>query len=303
MSDRLSWVGSIGCEGGPVLVADVDGYAKWLGATPIAKLRAIPNLPDSMKERLPARRTLHYWGQFSDELPSPFTQAGGHRYLECASEEEARAKLAELRDAVCASGDVKVSEAPHGDELHFVRKDQRQLWAELAPKSAYDEAWQSPDADEAWVHRVGPDAKGLFWAMEGSGVADVGVTADRDEIVLVRAWLGEAEDEQVAAARALVDAPREDEAESDATIDLPSGMGVFVWSPLAPFDLAGVAGPAALRSAIADSDVLPLSTKSLDDVGLAMRVAAGRYGVRLGRHEDDGWSCHWCRLRLVPTSS
>lgn len=302
--DRLSWVGSISCEGGPVLVADVDAYATWLGAIPIAKLRAIPGLPDQMKQRLPPRKTLHYWGQFSTELPPPFAWSEGHRFFECASEEEARAKLIELRTAVCAKfGDVKVSEGRDEDELHFIRKDHRQLWAELAPKSAYDEAWQSPDAGDAWVHRVGPNANGLFWQMEGGGVADVGITTDRDEIVLVRSWLsGEegTEKDEDAAVRALVETPSEDEEESGATIELASGVGVFVWSPIAPFDLTGVDGRAGLRRAIDVSDVAPLNSKTIAGVGIALRVAAGCYGVRVGRHEGDQWSCHWCRLRRIP---
>src|SRR6266403_1268694 len=98
MSKEIEWVATVGCEGGPVLVVDLPGFGQWTGAAPFAELRKVNELG---AERFANRMsTLHFWGGLMDELPAPFASDEGDANVACATEDEARAKLAALREAV-----------------------------------------------------------------------------------------------------------------------------------------------------------------------------------------------------------
>src|SRR4051812_28913539 len=61
---KLSWGATIGCEGGPVMVVDLPGFAQWTGAMGYAELRKIdPLRKEALADRM---KTVHYWGQFTD---------------------------------------------------------------------------------------------------------------------------------------------------------------------------------------------------------------------------------------------
>src|SRR5579862_6013941 len=247
----FAWVATVGCEGGPVMVVDLPGFARWTGATPYVELRKVD--PQKAKRFADKRKTLHYWGQFTDQLPAPFKQEGGHEFIECATESEAATKLAELVTAVKKTfPGVEVSEDE--EQTHFLRPDadeeDSEMWAELAPKSEYDASWQAHEEEEVWQHDLDKDVRALFWEIEGGGVADVGLSPGGDEILLVRSWLSgedETEKEEEAAARAHAAAATEDQADGGEVV-IRSGRAVVIWSPVAPFQIEGLTGPESLAA-------------------------------------------------------
>lgn len=263
-----------------MLVADVDGFVHWTGAAP---------LPGTQK-------TLHYWGQFTRELPPPFAQDGGHRFEEHASHEDAKGKARELVSAVTAAfpGAIVVDNPVDGS-WEITIPDRRRMWIELAPKSAYDAAWQAHQGDEAFSHPISPTQRALFWDTEGPGVVDLAVATSRDEVIMLRTWVNEPEQEQTI--RAFVEGRRAEETLA-ADILLATGVGVFVWSPTAAVQLVGVDGAAGLR-AIADADP-PATLRSaiIDGLGTVLRLKPGRYEATVAMHEEEEWSCRWCRLSL-----
>ncbi|MBX3189296.1 MAG: hypothetical protein KF819_19890 [Labilithrix sp.] len=276
----MKWVATIACEGGPLLVADVDGFAHWTGAA---------SIPGTQK-------TLHYWGQFTRELPPPFAQDGGHRFEACASHEEAQAKLRALVSAVRATfSGANVAERDDGS-IEIALPDRRRMWAELSPKSAYDAAWQAHQSEEAFTHPISPTQHGLFWDTEGPGVVEIAISPARDAVLMLRTWPSgdENEAEEERAVRALVE-PRSDREERAADILLSSGASVFVWSPTAAAQLADVSD---LR-ALADADPpASLRTTIFDGLGTVLRLVPGRYEATVAAHEGETWSCRWCRLTL-----
>src|SRR5688572_18193313 len=200
-----AWDGSVQCDGGPVLVSDLDTFLDWVGDAPLEMLRAHLPSDHPILARLPEQKRLRIWGNFTAELPEPFRFiGGGHRIIECASRDDARAKMIELREAVRASFDgVLADDVDTRGSFRFARRDGAQLNAQLDPNSFYDDVWQSHEtASEGYVHPI-KGVPALFWQMEGVGVADVAVSDDRSQIVIVRSWLSgddktaEAEIEQV----------------------------------------------------------------------------------------------------------
>jgi hypothetical protein len=281
----MKWVATIGCEGGPVLVADVDGFVHWTGAA---------SVPGTQK-------ILHYWGQFTRELPAPFSQDGGHRFEECSSHQDAKGKLRELVSAVTTKfPGALVVEDPHDGSCEMTIPDRRRMWAELSPKSVYDAAWQAHQSEDAFTHPISPSQQGLFWDIEGPGNVDVAVSPSKDEIVMVRTWLSGEDDtieEEERAVRALVE-KRDEREQRAADILLPSGVGVIVWSPTAAAQLVGVSGAAGLRAIAADEPPASLRSAIIDGLGTVLRVKPGRYEATVATHEDEAWSCRWCRLTL-----
>jgi hypothetical protein len=196
------------------------------------------------------------------------------------------------------------------------------MWAELSPKSEYDASWQAHSDDESWVHEFGNEARALFWELGGPGVVEVGVSSDGGEIVLMRSWVDEEEDE--AKARALVDASGEAE-EAGGELTIPSGKAIVIWSSVAPFHLEGLSGPDDLAKLGDDGKVPELATELIGGVGTVIKVKPGRWVVTLGSTENDdddlgdeetgdegddededdandgeaSWSCRWCRLKWV----
>jgi hypothetical protein len=297
--NRMSWVASVGCEGGPVMVADLHDYAQWTGAAPYAELRQMnAKYAEATKDRM---RTVHYWGQFTDQLPAPFGADGGHQYIQCATEAEAQAKLAELIAAVKkALPTVEVTE--DDDQTHILlpgKDDDLEMRAELAPKSEYDASWQANEDTDAWFHAYGK-ARALFWDIEGGGSADIGVTADATEVVLVRSWVDEDSDEKQV--RKLVDAKAANE-QQIGELAIPSGRAIVVWSPIAPFQIEGIDGPAALAKLGETGKPPELDTEMIGGIGTVIRVKPARYAVTIASTDEDeddrSWSCRWCRLTYL----
>lgn len=301
------------------MLTDLSSFAQWTGAATYVELRELsPTFAEATKDRM---STLHYFGQFTSELPAPFAAEGGHQFLRCATEAEARGKLEELKRAVKAKfPNVEISE--DAEQTHFLlpgEDEDAEMVAELSPKSEYDASWQAHEEDECWTHEFGKGQKGLFWDIQGGGVADVGVTAAGDEIVLVRSWVDEDEHEEQV--RALVDAPSAKEVAS-GEITIATGKAVVIWSPVAPFQLSGLEGPGDLAK-LGDAESPPeLDTEMIGGVGTVISVKPGVWAVSIANTDDEdddddegdddeddddddddddesSWSCRWCRLKWV----
>jgi len=94
----------------------------------------------------PTGTIFHWWGQFSDELPAPFTLPhGGHGYAEARDLEHATRVFARLRDTVLA---MKTPPAPNlklsatrewagisrtGNWYRWMLADERQMTVEFKP--------------------------------------------------------------------------------------------------------------------------------------------------------------------------
>jgi hypothetical protein len=297
MSGAIDWVATVGCEGGPVMVVDLPGFAQWTGAMPFAELS---KLDETKKQRFANRRNvLHFWGTLG---------GAGEQHVECADEKEARAKLADLRAKVKANcPDVVITE--DDEQTHFLDpKTNGELLAELEPKSEYDASWQANMDEDAWLHSFGKDARALFWDIQGGGVADVGVSKDGNELLLMRSWLSGEDDteaEEEAAARALA-TTRSDSEAATGEVTIASGRAVVIWSPIAPFQLEGIEGPEALSALGESGDPPRLATDMIAGLGTVVRVKPGRYAVTMASTDDEDdeederpWSARWCRLTWV----
>lgn len=302
----LTWVKGPSCEGGPLLVTELTNVADWFGATPFTELQK--RFPGDA--RFEASRTvLHYFGQFSGELPDPFTlPEGGHGYLDLATEDAARAKLEEFCATVV---EVKpgTSVRKHEEAARFVTPQGQHMSAELTSRqgsSQYDDAWQSGQEGEylnlAWVHSVGR-GDGLFWDLHGHGTPDVGISPTRDEIVFVDGflnWHSNTEQAEVAAMHALVDAPTPDE-ETVGEIAFTTENLIVIWSPMSIDDIEPSVDQ--ITADLADRDTLDVPGGGFRAGPTAVRLQPGRYRISVGDNENDDrdeeWSCLWCRLVKV----
>lgn len=312
MAKRMSWNATVGCEGGPLMVASAKDFARWPGALGTSR----------------PKTTLWYYGHAVDELPERFRPDpdGGHQWLHHETTEAARQTMAELRDALVAKfPDTKVTEDEF--DMHLLLPDRRAIEVKLGPQSEYDEAWQSHQEEETWTHVWGKEDafRSFFWELEGGCVVQIGVSEERDEVVMIQSWVDE-EEEDEAKVRALVEAGSAEESDSDGELVIPSGHTVFVWSPTSvlqltgfDFETLGFEGFETKLRAMAEEATPPeLETDMIAGLGTAMLLKPGRWRARVGVHESDDdsdddsagdsgdedsdsdgggdWSCRWCRL-------
>ncbi len=312
---RIQWVAQVACEyGGPAIVADVQEYAKWMGATPYA---------------VADRRVLHYWGQFTDELPGEYAQEGGHVHRRADSFDALLRDRDELLAAVRAKwSDAAITVDDEAGEAHVLLSDDRQLWIQLGPKSAYEEACdgEGPLWEHTFTTPSGREGTALFWEKEGSGDFFVGVSEARDELVLLRTWVDEEELEDTA--KAFVDAPSKFEfAGEDIELRTDDGRVVVAYSPFTWLQMVAAERFSAVAaqsqelapeeararmmelyaSLFDDRPVVVLDAGDDSDVAAAVRLRPGTYRIAAGHYdpsddddaEDAPWSCIWCRFTLA----
>lgn len=71
-------------------------------------------------------KILHWWGQFSSELPPPFTLEGGHGWKEASSLSEADDLLEELRQSIFSQW-PKTKEWAGKGWYRWMREDLKQM--------------------------------------------------------------------------------------------------------------------------------------------------------------------------------
>lgn len=311
-TSEIEWVAQVSCEyGGPAIIADVADYQKWMGSTQYPMER---------------RTTLHYWGQFTSELPGDYAQEGGHVSRKCQD----LPSLRKERDALIAAVEAKFSGATatvddEAGEAHILLPDGRQMSIEFAPKSQYEEACAGEG--EIWPHSFASktgDGHGLFWDKQGSGDFFVGVSKTHDELILLRTWVDH--DSFDATAQAAVATRHRDEQDAQGLhLVVSEGPVVVAYSPYSWLTMLGEARANALASELSDrpqqshahmqaayralvtggKDTRMLASDEDQEVAAVVTLTPGKYSTSYGNFEpedngnsDGNWSCIWCRFTL-----
>lgn len=271
---KLAWNGEIGCEGGPVLVANLDDFEQWFGSEPFA--------PSMATE-------LHYWSQFTSDLPEEWrpTGAAGHQYL--ASSDPAKSRES-LMDLLVERWPGTLFQRGDGT-WRATRPDGRTLNAALAPDSEYDSATRDMGADH--VHRFGQGGMGYLWSAS-PGLVRIDVDEKRDFLLLTQIeFANDERDVQKAhdyalAANLLSDKP-------GTQYRVTSGPVVVAWSPNSVRDVSNRlhgtdTGPSF------PGKLLDMSTEAS---GALLWLEPGLYQATPHYHEDDGWAVSCCRLQRI----
>jgi hypothetical protein len=268
------WHGDIACEGGPVLVANLDDFAQWRGSEPLAAAMATE---------------LHYWSPFTAELPAEWQPNGpsGHQYLASADPARSREALIAL---VLERWPGTVVE--HSDSVwRATRPDGSVLHAALSPDSEYDGAIRNLDTEG--LHRFGSGACAYLWSA-APGLVRVHLDPARDSLLLSQV---EFADDEVDAERAYDHALAAWSAPdaSGLRYRVTSGPVVVAWSPNSAGDV-----PQPIRA----SDAGPSLPGLLLDMSTAQSAALvwlkpGVYASTLGYHDGGSWAVSWCLLSRV----
>jgi hypothetical protein len=218
--------------------------------------------------------------------------------MHLSSHEEARGKRRQLEEWVVRRWPGTEIERL-GGATRLCRPDGALMTVDFSPASQYDAACEACEQEgamrEAWVYEWG-SYQALFWDVDGGGVVFVG--EGEGEFLVQRSWLTREEDEEEV--RALVDLPGPDEGdESGAHIFIKSGCAVLLWAPTGFAALEQVKNVSEVRALAARGGVVALSSEDLGCIGTALVVQPGLYQAAVGSHEDEEWSCRWCRLRAV----
>lgn len=268
----LGWQGDIECDGGPVLVANLDDFLQWHGSDAID----------------PALATeLLYYSPFTGELPQNWQPNGptGHQYLASADPAKSRDELIAF---MLAHWPGTVVDRSHS-QWHVTRPDGRVLRVALSPDSEYDRATRHLGNES--VHAYGDGASAYLWsAIPGR----VRVRAARDTLLLSQV---EFADDQEEAERAHQRAAALGAAAEPGSLAyrVSHGPVVVAWSPNSVRDL---------REPIAAADAGRDRPGKLLDLAFAQSGALiwlepGIYTSTMGYHEQDNYGIAWCRLRRL----
>lgn len=264
------WSSEIGCEGGPVLVANWDDFRHWHGAEPFP---------------LEARRELHLWSAFTPQLPEEFRPQGptGHQYI--ASETPAA-----LRDQLI---DVVTSKWPDAsvdrtvDTWIVTLADGRKLHAALDPASEYDRAIRNLGQEA--VHSFPPSATCYLWSVE-PGLVRVLIRPQLDRLHLAQVVFADGPSDVADAYRHAAEAKVET---TGLSYEVTAGPVVVAWSPNSVRDLSPTS-PFPPASRDATPRILDLATAGS---GASIWLEPGRYDASTGYHESETWGVNWSTLK------
>jgi|GEM_PF-2599597 len=270
----VGWSGEIACEGGPVLVVNLDDFGFWRGVEPFDSSRATE---------------LHYWSPFTPELPEHWHPNGptGHQYLASANPSLAREELMALLLNLWPGTTVDRS----GSTWRASRPDGRTLNAALSPDSEYDSATRTLGSDG--IHHFGDGTAGYLWSV-APGMVRIDVDEKRDFLLLSQVEY--ADDEhgaQEAYDHALGAAWFEAAPTKQYRVTL--GPVVVTWAPNSACDLTGP---------IDHADAEPSRSGVLLDMatagsGALLWLKPGLYESSLQYREEDSWAISWCRLQRI----
>lgn len=272
MTATTPWRGSIGCEGGPVVVMNLADFLHWRGAEP---------LPDS------ERQELHLWSPFTPELPERFRPDGptGHQYLPAAGPEA----LAAMRDelfgfvrerwpgtVVTQEFETWIARRPDGARLHVA----------FEPTSEYDRATR--DLDEVQLHRFDTARDSIVWSVE-PGTVEVVRQAPGELLLVQIRYAEDAEPRDSAIERAAAEAAGRNQA-GELTLVLEPGPVVVAWAPNSALD--GQAEILANPPSAAEPGILlDLATGGS---GALLSLPPGSYAATIGDWADDRSGAAWC---------
>jgi hypothetical protein len=128
--------------------------AKPLPAAPAGSaLAMIDKLYPGEGPTAPRGRFIHWWGQFSDQLPAPFTlKRGGHGYLEARDIEHATRLFAVLRNAVLAMKRVpRRDDDDDDDDVEDLGLEATREWAGISDDGMAWYRWMLIDGRQMTV--------------------------------------------------------------------------------------------------------------------------------------------------------
>jgi hypothetical protein len=272
-----------------VIVAAVDDYACWKGSDP-------PNSPPPTK--------VHFWGQFTRDLEARFQPNGpvGHQYFDAPDFPSALAFVDDLRAFVLSKwpgvGENR-EETLNLLKLKWTLPSGQVMRLELCPDSHYAVACNvlaGPPPLAAALVEFEPSHRALFWEPEGASLIDIGISDGGREFVLLRVWVND--DEELDVARAFIrDLPPKASDDTGGVFELRGGAVVVAWSPCELADIVNANTPAAL-TALAKGPVHLIDIRGMAAMGAVLDLSPGSYQVTTGMHDPGGgsWSCVWCRL-------
>lgn len=274
--NRPAWFDEIGCEGGPVIVADLDDFLQWRGSEPF---------DSSSATELP------YWSPFTAELPQQWQPNGpsGHQYLTCANPVQTRESLMALLTERWPGTKVDCSDST----WRAIRPDGSILNAALSPDSEYDRAIRDLGPDG--VHIYGRNASGYLWSVQ-PGVVRIDIDETRCYLVLSQVEYADDDTEAQVAYTHALSAPH-NHVQPSQQYQITEGPIVVAWSPNSARDWA------TSRNSMDTTSALPgkLINLSTDGSGALLWLESGVYQSTLQYHEEGSWAVSWCRLqRLDP---
>jgi hypothetical protein len=273
-TNRLAWFDEIGCDGGPIIVANLDDFLQWRGSEPFSQSSATE---------------LHYWSPFTAELPHEWQPNGpsGHQYLPCIDPAQTR----ELLMAVLTERFPGTKVDRSNSTWRAVRPDGRVLNAALSPESEYDRASRDLGADS--VHIYGPGASGYLWSAS-PGMVRIDIDETRRYLLLSQVEYADDEtDAQVAYKHAL--SSSYDHVKPSQQYQITEGPTVVAWAPNSARDWS------MSRRSIETTCALPgqLLDLSTDGSGALLWLEPGVYRSTLQYHEEGSWAVSWCRLQRL----
>ena len=321
MAKSIVWFGTLGTEGGPIVLGDAQAFDAWAGT-----------FADEQE-----RWRVHYYGPLVAKLPAkllPQGPAEWHQHVELSSEAEARARAAALVEAVkrlAPEAKPRTQRAKDVSELlelaasattpkgmdawleawrdtieqgvDYLDGNDRIFHIECASTDDYTRACDRLDDDDIVLFEYRPGLAVVVWEMEGGTVLHLAARSDGKELILADVSLsGDGDDaEERAAAHAAVEKPRKNE-KKKAIVEIASGVGVAAWGPVSADELAETTfGARPLSAALAHALMETPSAEldgSIDGVGSAFCLVPGRYQISCGEVEAD-WSCRFCRLTWI----
>jgi len=276
----FAWQAEFGCEGGPVIVANLDDFLAWRGAEP---------LPPSQATEL------HLWGQFTAELPDAWRPNGssGHQYIADANPAQRREALVDL---VLARWPGSTIERGVG-QWRITRPDGKLMRIALAPDSEYDRAIRGFEREG--LHTFGQGAIAYLWDAR-PGMVGIRVGLARTSLVLAQVEFAE---DDAGAARAYAHAYAHGCGKASVTPGSEKGMRyritqgqvVAAWSPNGAQHLEAPIGPADAATGTADR-VLDFA---IEASGALTFLEPGWYASSVHYHEDanEDWGVSWCVLQ------
>ena len=274
MTDRnMAWSDEFDCEGGPVLVANVDDFLHWHGSEPLSPEHAT---------------ALHFWSPFTGELPLEFQPDGpaGHQYLASAEPDVLRKRLMAAIEEQWPGTVVDRQQ----ETWVAVRPDGRRLNAALWPDSEYDRAHTGMVLER--VHQFGQGQACYLWGIE-PGRVRVSVDSARNCLLIAQVNYADNDaDADAAYAFVLANPPADGSA---LRYRISKGAVVVAWSP------NSIRGTTTAIDRLALGPATPGALIDFDtgSSAVALWIEPGEYESSLSYHEHDRWGVSWCRLQRV----
>jgi hypothetical protein len=266
----MDWAAEIGCEGGPVLVANAVDFQEWTGAIPFP---------------LERRKQLLFYSPFTRELPERFRTSGdeGHLYLDSSDPSKLREELIAAALELYPESSIDRSE----EQWVFTRSDGKRLFASLEPSSEYDLAIR--ELGHEGIHVYGGGRSCYLWSVE-PGLVLVSVRCNNTVLLLAQVCYADG-DRDVAAAYKYAESHVPTDCAGIA-YDVGLGDVVVAWSPQAAADME-FGFNIGQRTSDIPGELLNLVTAKS---GAAIRLQPGRYTTRTEYIESPSWGLSWCLL-------